>query len=920
MNVDPDTGLWPVRVDLYYAGEWHDVSDHIDVSNGIQINRGRQDFQSAPSPSRCSLTLINDDGRFVPHNPLSPLYGRVGRNTPIRVRVGEPGTFIRLLGDSTNTFPSYVSTPSSPALDPDSGALDIRMDIWPDSWRPDVAQLVVSRSVWTTGDIGWQVTIRENGAIWFQWSQDGTPALFLSALSPRDADTGRLRVRVVADPDYSPGEFRYLWYIGDESGEWELVESGQGPRPGPIYPADAPLVIGSSGVGGAGWADVLPFSGRVYGLQVRDGSDGPVLADAFAPSVGMSAGDSYVDSAGREWTLYGSVRTGDSGETRFTGHVAAWPQHWVGPESARTEVDAYGVSAALSRAPGEPRSAMFRGVTHAQIQGSVLAYWPMEDEEDSQEFASGIGGRPMRVGRIPTYHIRDIEFASFGEFECSKPIPLFHTTAAVGDVPLVEPTGELRVMALASPPDDGVAVNTTLLSIGTTGTVAEWRLMLTPGGGLITRGFDRSGNLVVDSGGINFQLNGLRRLLGMWLVQNGDDIEWQMFAFPDSYGSGAEWHGTAAGRSLGSATSVAISPYGDLAGTAVGHLTVIHRDTNGIWGPVRSGVASHTRESATDRVRRVSQEEGIPLFIKLDTGNSELLGPQDPLTASDIIQESADTDLGMVYDSRQANSLEYRPRESLYNQIPVELSFCDDPVVDPFTPTDDDSHTANDVTVTRRRGSSYRATRDDGPMSTGLPPHGIGRYEQAVTLPLADDGLLSRQAHWRLHMGTVNEVRYPQITLDLHHRPEIASRVAGVDLWDRITVTDLPPQLPPDDADLIVQGISEYMDGIRWTWTASGSPASVWRVGVTDDSTYGRADTAGSQLIEAVDSDSDSLAVLATSGPRWTVDPEQFPFDVRVGGEVVTVTLIQPLLSDDFGREDVGRWDIDTWDDTLIWS
>lgn len=35
-----------------------------------------------------SLVLNNRHGRYSPRNPQSPYYGRIGRNTPIRVRVG----------------------------------------------------------------------------------------------------------------------------------------------------------------------------------------------------------------------------------------------------------------------------------------------------------------------------------------------------------------------------------------------------------------------------------------------------------------------------------------------------------------------------------------------------------------------------------------------------------------------------------------------------------------------------------------------------------------------------------------------------------------------------------------------------------------------------------------------------------------
>src|SRR6266568_1599226 len=74
-----------IVVELFYSGAWQDISQYVDDRAPISITRGRHDEGTSVDPSSCTLTLNNRDGRFSPRNPTSPLYGLIGRNTPLRV-------------------------------------------------------------------------------------------------------------------------------------------------------------------------------------------------------------------------------------------------------------------------------------------------------------------------------------------------------------------------------------------------------------------------------------------------------------------------------------------------------------------------------------------------------------------------------------------------------------------------------------------------------------------------------------------------------------------------------------------------------------------------------------------------------------------------------------------------------------------
>jgi hypothetical protein len=78
-----------VTVELYYDGEWHDLVDNNEVliKSPITITRGQSSESIALRPSKITCTLDNTEDKFRTSNPLSPLYGKAGRNTPVRVTV-----------------------------------------------------------------------------------------------------------------------------------------------------------------------------------------------------------------------------------------------------------------------------------------------------------------------------------------------------------------------------------------------------------------------------------------------------------------------------------------------------------------------------------------------------------------------------------------------------------------------------------------------------------------------------------------------------------------------------------------------------------------------------------------------------------------------------------------------------------------
>lgn len=265
----------------------------------------------------------------------------------------------------------------------------------------------------------------------------------------------------------------------------------------------------------------------------------------------------------------------------------------------------------------------------------------------------------------------------------------------------------------------------------------------------------------------------------------------------------------------------------------------------------------------------------------------------------------------------------------------IALNYAGGDISPPFEPTPDDEGVANDVTATRQDGGEARFVKDEGLLNVGDPaldPDAIGVYDGGdVTLAVATDAQLTDQAAWRVHLGTVDEERYPLVHIDLAANPELADEMTTLGLGDRITVANPPEWLPPDTIQLIAEGGVETIGAYDWDVELNASPGTPWMVAQLppgDASTAGpnqpnRADTSGSRLVAAVSSAATALVVhtppdgvfqrvpwIISTGPAAAPNllPSHFPFDLRLAGEIVRATACEPAAWDSFTRVTANGW------------
>ncbi len=867
------------------AGVWTDVTSYVYTDNGIEITRGRSDEASGLEPSRCSLVFNNRDGRFSPRNPTGPYYGRLGRNTPVRVSVA--------LGSVRLVCPlyEYAFAPDSAGLSV-TGDIDLRFDGWLPTWAESFSNNLVNKSL-TAGQRSYRFGVWSGGLVYITWSADGTNELTLSSTVPLPQTAGRQAVRATLDVDNGiGGRTARFYYAPTAAGPW--VQLG------------APA-IDTGGItsifNGTDQVRVDPPSnsgngGTCYSAEIRNGIGGALVGNPIF-SAQTSGVTSFADAQGNTWSC-GAGALITNRRFRFHGEVASWPQSWdVSGKDVRAGVEAAGVMRRLIQ--GDPISAPYR---RALLKSATLrAYWPMDDGVGSTSLGSEITGAPaMTFAGGPPSLAEDST-----SFLCSDPLLTTGNATFTGYVPGYTSTGQGQVRFLARVPT-GQATATLARVFFAGGTVTYADLIVGSTGTLEMALYSYVGGVVTLLGTTGvWAFNVLDRSLrySIELQQNGANIDFGMVTLGPGESVGSAVGATAATQTLGTFAAVQFGPARTLASVTLGHASF--EDTKTSIFDLAAVLDAYAGETAGRRIERLCGEEGIAFTAYGGLDQSVAMGAQRPLSIADLLAECESADMGQLFESRDQLGLAYRTRDSRqYQYNPLALAYGD---LAELVPVEDDQSTRNDVTVTRSEGSSARATVDTGPLSTQAPPSGVGRYAESVEINLQSDSQLADQAQWRATTGTVDEARYPNIRVGLE-RPAFSSSATKTDAavaadhGDLITVTGLPAWLPPDTVRQHTIGQSEtigvYELGISFVCVPA-TPAGA--TGLYDDGTT-RWGLDGQTLGGSLTSTATGavLSIVTPAGkPLMTTNAADFPMDIRIAGEVLTLSAISGAASPQTG-------------------
>jgi hypothetical protein len=577
----------------------------------------------------------------------------------------------------------------------------------------------------------------------------------------------------------------------------------------------------------------------------------------------------YYGKIGRNTRVRVSVLQNGVRRYRFYGEISSWPVKGdISGRDVYVPIQASGITRRLQQGNSPLNSVLYRAYTRliSGVSNTVVGYWPLEDNAGSASLASGIaaGAAALISGTEGTNYT----LADDSSFVASDPLPALQSSMVSAKVPRYTSTDQIQVRFLLKIPDTGFSADCVLATVKTTSPdVPTWELYYsaTGTGSIGLRGRDISNSIVADTGlftpasGV-YDGGQYRVSIEIFPTTPSTTLTYQYVTLRTGESSAAVPSGTLATSTVGRATNVVLSPGANVDGGVFGHLSVQNTVTS-IFD-LASQQTGYNGESARDRIRRLCKEEGIDEVDLGTEGNGTFLstvtmGPQTSNTLINLLQACEDTSLGLLYEPRDRLGMAYRTRVGLYNQAAkVTLNVAAHELADSLNPVDDDQRIRNDITVVRAEGSSARAELTEGPLSTLDPPDGAGRYDDEQTISLGTDDQLTDQAGWRLHLGTVDDARYPTIELNLSHSAfsdvDLLNSVMTADVGDRVLIQDPSAYLPPDDISVLILGYTETFDQLEYNMTLNCTPEAPYRIAVADDDDFGRIDTDGSQLAAAI--------------------------------------------------------------------
>jgi hypothetical protein len=405
---------------------------------------------------------------------------------------------------------------------------------------------------------------------------------------------------------------------------------------------------------------------------------------------------------------------------------------------------------------------------------------------------------------------------------------------------------------------------------------------------------------VTDTAGTRTQLafngysaNNTSRWWTLELTQTGADVFWALREVPIGYRTTLEVDGTVTTDTITRATAVTIAPDGDVSDLILGHITVQNQVTEFVED--LDPFNAYDYELSTDRLQRLCDENGVALTI---TGTSTVrMGPQPLGELVPLLRECEAADQGLLYDGL-TNGLSYVTGSQRVN---AAAAFTLDAAVgepDGVDPVDDDQRTRNRVTAKREAGGEATHQDDAGELGT----EAVGVYDESIEVNTAFPDDLIDYASRAVALGTLPGYRYPRLSLALHRNPDRIADWLDTELSDRVDVTnidDVRTQHPAGTVSLLLEGYSQRIDQYLWDVQMNTSPyepmrAGLWAADADDVGEFvQRVDTDGCVLASSAAAGAGTLSVTTADGPLWvrfSQRPEDFPFDIEVGGIRVTVT------------------------------
>jgi hypothetical protein len=868
------------HVEIWVNGAWTDITSYVFGHDRaeIVIDQGSSSESGSAQPCRVDMEINNRDGRFSPLNATGPYYGSLGLNTPLRI------------------YKQLIS----------AGFATVVSSAWPDTDTPVMS--------WTTFEAGGVIAASDYSSSSGRGNHSvpAANAYRSTYLAGTDYQECDVTVDLKLDTTNITGE-QVSWAVllggettsdyyslavelqTDETFFLSLLKNG-------VTYIDFENITDSGLVHTT--AQVLRLRVQLEGWHIRAklwASTGSEPAEwMFDARTTEDVPFGWIGLQSKRWTgntngtLVFSYDNLDVKLYLFAGEVAEWPN-----QRDETGNDVYSpiTAAGLMRRVGaanKPIQSPIRGFVNTQPipATSVVGYWALEERSKARSGSPDIGTGPAVIvdtQATPTAH--DQQWGNG-----SVPAWLYPTFAFYGDGWLQAPVSIPGFTAIrgwrwefavkpASSGDWAVTLQCQTYN---------WVLTFKPATKVVTVRKPDLSTLDVDFTS-TVLFDGGMHILEFGVHQDGADIDFQIAT------------DEGAGATLGSIAGtveplwlwyVSGSTHVDSPST-IGHVVVWDADfTFGGTVETWDALAGLPGETAIDRMDRLCALESVPFYSSGDAAVSAALGPQSLSALSGQLDSIAETDGGILFDTRSTLGMMYRGLSNIVNQSPtVTLDYAAGELVAPLDPQFDDRNIINRVRASSESGGEYEVIQTTGPMST-LPPAegGAGEYFGTVQVNTYLDDQLPHVAGWRVRQGTLHEMRYPSVSVNLVRAALSAAKVNRLlqtRVGDRIDLDNLPDDHGAGTAvrGQLVRGFQTRINRFSQSMTFYTVPASGYEVAEADDG-VSKAGAAASYLASSPTSGATSFTVKSLDGTRWTTDAGQMPLLVTIGGEDMSVGAV----------------------------
>lgn len=942
------------KVELWYDQQWNDITSDVRGTGAEdgEINigsRGQPDETSSLEVTSAELSVNNRGGKYSPRNLVSPLYGKIGMNTPLRI--------ITDIGDTTNVEDDFSTNGTNGWPNADSGHV----------YTPSggaTADYLVSGGVafqrHTATNTQHEMLLNSLEITDFDCVIEGVT---MEALPTGDYVTAYIKARISnGGSDYVKAFMRFFT-SNSVSLNFEYSVNGVTTEViADVLTSNAtdPTSLRFRSVGSKlyirGWKTTDPEpSTWNYSTDVPVITPGTIAVGSYLQPTVSNALPFDVTFQGLSFNL---------GIIVFTGEISEWPKRWDKTGSdVWVTLHANGLTRRIMQGEAPLHSPLYRHYTAHELVG----YWSFENMEgtanNNPTIASDLSeGAPLQVLYPIPDHVASIKWSDENTLLGSDALGSAYLGASDRDFNY-DYIGYGAANLLSAPSThDSFSVsfwNRVELRTDVTSPQLECVAAVEMQNHSLIKFFiftvqhgltatDPTTTIFANGYTADLASNPISATVTVPLT-----TQWKHFLFSVEYSGGSAILRIVVDGVYSAVDTEAVTAVGqprqlqtlqmgciasDSIGISFGHLAIatgVGEDPllADVTDTVSIGLEAYTGETDVERLQRLFSEESISFEVtENDDDPGTLLGPQRTLTFMELVHEASRAGDGVIYEMREDFGYRYVTRWAMYGrESALTLDYTNTDLSEVPETTDDDQLLRNKIIITRDGGAgSVTAEQTDGPLSTNDPRAvvpGAGVYKTEYKVNLFEDDQRADYAGWRKHLGTWDESRFPGVSVALHRAPFTSNRAkfaaaALLDVAEIMTITNPPVWLPPGDIVLQARSVKMSLSNFNWTIDWSCLPGRPWTEVSTAAPENGRADTAGSHLVSAVDSDDTDLVVfteetdLPWTDPLWTEDIGELNIlgaqgiDFRLnpqslkgglGGERVRAT-VNTIISDGFTR------------------